>query len=122
MELHLKLVTSLNNMSTYYKFVCKEHNTSGGFLSRQAWGKGNIDIIMTFKFLALHMDCQPYLVSEDEKDWGIPEEVCIDIEKFLKDTHGMMPHSNDWALQEKNDWKDVEDKWEEEIRKYSIVE
>jgi hypothetical protein len=98
-------------MSTYYTFICKEHNKQGGFLSRQAWGTGNFDIIETFKFLALHKDCKPYLVSEHTDDYeNVPQE---EPQKFVEETRGYMPHSNDWELVKNNEWKDVEKKWEE---------
>lgn len=108
-------------MSTYYKFVCKEHNTAGGFLTRQAWGHGNINIIETFKFLALHMNCRPYLVSEYDEDDGTSEDLWSNKEKFITDTHGMMPHSDDWRLVKDNEWKDVENIWEESLRKNELM-
>jgi len=102
-------------MSTYYKFICKKHNQSGGFLTRQAWGTGNFDIIETFKFLGLHKDCNPYMVSEHENDHETPEDAWENVQKFIEDTHGIMPNSNDWSLVNENEWKDVEKKWEEEM-------
>lgn len=96
-------------MSTYYKFVCEKCNKSGGFMSEQAWGIGNFDIISTFKFLALHKDHKPYLVCEHDGEYDdVPEYDFVD---FLNKTKGVMPHSNDWELVSDNDWKDVEKKW-----------
>ena len=55
-------------MSTCYKFFCQECKDFGGFLSRQEWGIGNFNIIETFKFLALHKDHKPYLISEHDPE------------------------------------------------------
>lgn len=102
-------------MSTYYKFVCKEHNQSGGFLSAQAWGQGNFNIIETFKFLMLHKHCRPYLVSEYDNDYETPEGAWDNKKKFIDDTHGIMPHSDDWSLVKENEWKIVEELFEKAI-------
>lgn len=102
-------------MSTYYKFVCKKHNISGGFLTGQAGGTGNFDIIETFKFLGLHKDCEPVLYAEQTKEYE--ETPSIDdcqesMTEFIEDSKGIIPHSNDWELVEKHDWKEVEGEWE----------
>lgn len=107
-------------MSTYYKFVCKECNQSGGFLSRQAWGIGNFDIIETFKFLGIHKDHHPYLVSEYEEDYDSHNDISDSkehCEKFLEDSDGIMPSSNDWKIVNENEWKDVEKIWVEKFKK-----
>ena len=93
------------------------HNISGGFLSRQAWGTGNFDIIETFKFLGIHKDCQPFLVSEDTDIYHDTPNIEDDIDKFIKDAHGIMPHSNDWRLVEENNWNKVEELFETETLK-----
>src|SRR3990167_10785271 len=103
-------------MSTYYYFACKEHKVKGGFLSRQAWGIGNFDIIETFKFLGLHKDCHPYLISEDEED----ELENQHPSEFVEQTRGIMTHSNDWQLVEENGWKDLEAKWEKDFLKWNL--
>lgn len=105
-------------MSTYYEFFCKECKDYGGFLSRQAWGIGNFNIIETFKFLALHKDHQPYLISEHDPEYELKYDICDDLKeeknkKFIELTHNYMPLSNDWELVRKNDWKDVGKLWEE---------
>lgn len=101
-------------MSTYYKFVCKKHNKSGGFLSHQAWGLGTFDIIESFKFLGLHKDCEPTLYCEQTTEYEeTPEE---DVDKFIEETRGMMPHSDDWELVQAG-WQDAEKKWEESMKK-----
>lgn len=108
-------------MSTYYKFICKKCNQSGGFLTRQAWGVGNFNIIETFKFLALHLGHEPYLVSEHTEDYeNTPEDTWKNVEKFIAETHGIMPNSDDWALVKENDWKDVERLFEENLRNNSL--
>lgn len=100
-------------MSTYYKFICKECNVSGGFLSRQAWGTGNFDIIETFKFLGLHLNHNPHLVSEFTEEYmEIPEECHL---VFIEQTRGIMPASNDWGIVRENEWKNVEKAWEDSI-------
>ncbi len=100
-------------MSTYYKFVCKECNKSGGFLSQQAWGIGNFDIIESFKFLGLHMGHKPYMYSEhDDTQYDTPEH---DKSEFIEESKGIMPSSNDWDKVSKNEWKDVEKIWEREF-------
>jgi len=103
-------------MSTYYKFICKECETSGGFLSRQAWGDGNFDIIETFKFLMLHKEHHPFLVSEHNElydDTPSVDDTNEFWQKFKEDTRGVMPHSNDWEIVKTTEWKDVESKWEQ---------
>jgi hypothetical protein len=107
-------------MSTYYKFVCKKHNQSGGFLSRQAWGEGNFSIIETFKFLMLHKGCRPYLVSEDEGDYETPDDAWDNKKKFIEDTHGIMPHSNDWSFVNDNEWEKVEELFEKSIMENNL--
>ena len=96
-------------MSTYYHFVCKECNEKGGFLSRQAWGTGNFDIIETFKSLAVHKDHKPILHCKHD-DGGEPDisRSKKSKAKFVEESKGMMPHSNDWELVEENDWSKVD--------------
>lgn len=81
-------------MSTYYYFVCKKCSKYGGFLSRQAWGYGNFDIIDSFKFIAKHMsECGSEnigVVSEHyiDENYGEDKELPSDVDVY--------PRSDDW--------------------------
>ena len=104
-------------MSTYYYMVCKECNCKGGFLSRQAWGIGNFEIISTFKFMALHRDHKPVLMSEHDIDgsmWDDSDAPETSF-KFLRETHGIMPRSGDWSIINNSDYmEDAESIWEKQ--------
>jgi hypothetical protein len=98
-------------MSTYYKFICKECKQSGGFLSRQAWGAGNFDIISTFKFVMHHtLSCGENslrLVSEYSTKYDY-------LETAPEPMAGIFPSSDDWkfiAERREQPWSMTKDQW-----------
>lgn len=95
-------------MSTYYYFWCKKCDRTGGFLSRQAWGWGNFDIIDSFKFLALHIGAcgEEYIgMVSEHSDRCYKEGNRV---KFLEKTKDYWPYSNDWHTEE---WPAFKEKW-----------
>lgn len=100
-------------MSTYYSFTCNNCKLRGGFMSRQAWGVGNADLIDTYKFVMYHaLNCgtdKIALKSEHEDDYDLPD-TNIDgeaREKHLIDTKDIFPHTSDWEFMKKHDSKTV---------------
>lgn len=81
-------------MSTYYYFVCKKCSKYGGFLSRQAWGYGNFDIIDSFKFIVKHMqEC-----GTEHIGIAVEHDIFENYEKDkeLPSDEDVSPCSNDW--------------------------
>lgn len=97
-------------MSTYYYFKCEKCKRTGGFLSRQAWGWGNFDIIDSFKFLGLHIaECGH---DNIRMTWEHDDD-CYNEEpkdSFLKRSEGIFPYSNDWEFMKKTE-KDYDKAW-----------
>lgn len=86
-------------MSTYYYFICKKCAKYGGFLSRQAWGYGNFDIIDSFKFIVKHkQECGVEhigVVVEHDIFENYEED------KELPSDEDAFPLSNDWSVLKK---------------------
>lgn len=103
-------------MSTYYKFHCETCNESGGFMSRQAWGCGNFDIVDTFKFVMAHIYCDPngvHLCSEHSKEYSAPDTP-------QEKTQDIFPSSGDWgfiATRLGQDWDSIKEQWNNKNKK-----
>jgi len=108
-------------MGTYYYFYCEECKERGGFLSRQAWGWGNFDIVDSFKFIAKHIrECGSKnirIIDENaiELEEVCDKESCRDENKFrkqfLKDTNDIFPKSNDWEFMSKASDNNFREEW-----------
>ena len=108
-------------MSTYYSFKCDNCKLLGGFMSQQAWGTGNADLIDNFKFVMFHsLECGTgYIgvVSEHEQEYDDYEDTNLSGEircKHLEDTRHIMPSSSDWQFitnHQDKEWAKVKDLW-----------
>lgn len=92
-------------MSTYYSFKCDNCKLLGGFMSRQAWGTGNADLVDNFKFVMHHsLECGVEhigVISEHSEEYGEWPNTNIESKARLKhliDTEGIFPHSSDWEF------------------------
>jgi hypothetical protein len=116
-------------MSTYYGFHCDKCKVTGGFLSSQAWGVGNFDIIDTFKFVMHHaLECgQQNIGMHSEHDDAYEEWPTVhlsgpDREKFLEDSKAIFPSSNDWQfiaehIAKDRPWDQTKTEWLEKEQK-----
>ncbi len=89
----------VEKMSTYYYFVCNKCSKYGGFISRQAWGYGNFDIIDSFKFIVKHkQEC-----GTENIGLAVEHDIFENYEedKDLPSDKDVFPHSNDWCSLEK---------------------
>ena len=112
-------------MGTYYSFHCTKCKVQGGFLSEQAWGTGNFNIVDTFKFVMLHaLNCGPASIGMNAEheycDWPdthIDQEVRL---RFLEESQDIFPSSNDWGFiadRINQDWYQTKCEWLENERK-----
>ena len=97
-------------MSTYYSFKCDKCKLLGGFMSRQAWGTGNADLIDNFKFVMHHsLNCGTEfqgVVSEHQQEYEDYEDTNIASEarkRHLAATEDIFPHSSDWEFMRENE-------------------
>lgn len=110
-------------MSTYYSFKCDKCKLLGGFMSRQAWGSGNADLVDNFKFVMYHsLECGTDYVGvcdEHSEEYTDYEDTNIQTKarlKHLKDTVNIFPHSSDWEFMRDNQ-KEFKKKWVASERK-----
>ncbi len=106
-------------MSTYYYFFCNNCQRRGGFLTRQAWGWGNFNIIDTFKFISYHSEKCGHknirIISEHDSEYEF-DNIGIEEIEYYREAEGIFPHSDDWEYMEKNELTTIEldKKWTEQ--------
>jgi hypothetical protein len=96
-------------MGTDYYFKCDKCGDVGGWMSRQAWGIGNCDMIKNFKFCMWHtLYCggKVFIVREQTPEEESGKHYWLDKERyleFLKQSDGIFPRSRDWNFMDKYD-------------------
>ena len=82
-------------MSTYYKLISKSSGLRGGFITRQVWGYGNVDVISTLQFILYVLSkgaTSIEIVSEHDKGYDSEEYKDVSQEALSR----VFPHDDIW--------------------------